>query len=304
MQNAPAENNGNDAPPVDPDQMLDTVQQSLSDLWTDFLARTPFFFAGIGVLIVTWVIAKIVVYTLSRVMHPRRFSRSLRDLIKQLASVVVWVAGLTVAAVIIFPGMTPAKVLAGLGIGSVALGFAFKDIVENFLAGVLILWRFPFNPGDFVECGDAAGEVEEVTIRMTLLRCTNGELLVLPNAKLFKEPVTVRTHRPARRVTVIAGVSYDTDVDQAREIIQKAVAGCESVDKEEPIQIFAQEFASSSVNFEVTWWTGATPLDERKSRDEVISAVKRALDDAGIEIPFPYRTLTFKESLNVSRDGE
>ena len=72
-----------------------------------------------------------------------------------------------------------------------------------------------------------------------------------------------------------------------------------------PVQIFAREFNSSSIDFEVTWWTGSKPVDERRSRDEVVAAVKRALDEAGIEIPFPYRTLTFKEPLSLSRgEGE
>lgn len=307
MQNAPpveAANNPADPPPdpapQTPDEMLDTVQRSLGDLWEDFLARTPFLVAGIGVLILTWIAARIATSVARRMLKSNRVSRGLRDLITQLTTVVVWVAGIVVAAVVVFPGMTPAKVIAGLGIGSVALGFAFKDIVENFLAGVLILWKFPFDPGDFIEVGDVAGTVDEVTIRMTILSQTNGELVVLPNAKLFKESVNVWTHNPVRRVTVIAGVSYDTDVDEAREVIHKAVETCDTVNRDKPVEIFAQEFASSSVNFEVTWWTGATPLEERKSRDQVVAAVKRALDDAGIEIPFPYRTLTFKEALPLA----
>ena len=92
-------------------------------------------------------------------------------------------------------------------------------------------------------------------------------------------------------------------MDASREVIRKAVEGCATVHKNKPIEIFAQEFADSSINFEVTWWAGPTPLDIRKSRDEIIAAVKRALDDAGIEIPFPYRTLTFKEPLHTRTDA-
>jgi len=90
------------------------------------------------------------------------------------------------------------------------------------------------------------------------------------------------------------GVAYGEDVDQSREVILEAVRGCESVEGIRTVEVFAQEFASSSINFEVAWWTGAKPLDIRRSRDEVVGAIKRAWDEAGIEIPFPYRTLTFK----------
>jgi len=281
------------------EQSIEMVQQSLFDLWESFLARLPFLLAGLAVLVLTAVVSKIAQYVFRRLFASQRIKRGLRDLLLQIISVSAWVVGLTVAAVIVFPGMTPAKVLAGLGIGSIALGFAFKDIVENFLAGILILWRFPFDPGDYIRCGDVIGKVEEVTIRMTIVRQTDGELVVVPNAQLFKNAVNVLTSGPLRRVTVICGVAYDEDVDSCRKIIKQAVEACQTVSGDKPVEIFAQEFASSSINFEVTWWCKPTPLDVRTSRDQVVAAVKRALDDAEVEIPFPYQTLTFKQPLEV-----
>lgn len=290
--------------PTTPDEMTNAVMTSLADLWTDFLARLPFLAAGVGVLVVCWFVSLAVQWGLRRFLVASRFKRSLRDLILQLASVAVWVIGLVIAAVIIFPGMTPAKVLTGLGIGSVALGFAFKDIVENFLAGVLILWKFPFDPGDYIECGGSAGTVEEVTIRMTELRKTNGELVVLPNARLFKEPVIVRTSRGMRRMTEMAGVAYEADLDQARDVIQQAVAACDTVRDGQPIEIYLHGLGASSVDFAVTWWCGALPAEERASRDQVMSSVKKGLDAAGIEIPWPQQVVSFKTPLSVDRQEE
>lgn len=118
----------------------------------------------------------------------------------------------------------------------------------------------------------------------------------------FKNPVTIRTAKDVRRTTIICGVAYGEDVDKAREVIAKAVRSVDTVrDDVRDVEIFAQEFADSSINFEVTWWTGTKPIDIHASRDKVVSAVKRALDDVGIEIPFPCRTLTFKEPLALSR---
>ncbi len=279
---------------------LDIVWQSIFDLWTGLLESLPLLFAGVIIFVFTWITAKLVDRVLSRALRDSWFKRGFKDLLLQMATVFVWVAGLTVTAVIVFPGLTPAKVLAALGIGSIALGFAFKDIVENFLAGILILWRFPFDPGDFIRWGDIEGKVEEITIRMTLIRKSDGVLVVLPNATLFKEPVDVLTNQNSRRVTVICGIAYGENIDEARGVIQKAVESCDTRTKDKPVQIFAQEFADSSINFEVTWWCGSTPVDVRRSRDQVVAAVKRALDDAGIEIPFPYRTLTFKEPLHIN----
>ena len=280
---------------VNVEQSVDKVTRSLSALWNDFLRRAPFFVAGLVVILLTWVVSKIVQAVLHRTLDGRKKIRgSFKDLVKQLASIGVWIIGLMTAAVVTFEDFTPAKVLTVLGLSSVAFGFAFKDIFENFFAGILILWRYPLDKGDVITVNDITGRVEDITVRNTMLRRMDGRLAVIPNAILFKNAVDVVTSRATRRQTVICGVAYDEDVDASREVIKKAVEACKSVSGAGDVQIFAQEFAASSVNFEVTWWTGSTPLEERESRDEVVAAVKRALDEAGIEIPFPYRTLTFK----------
>ena len=233
-----------------------------------------------------------------------KLRKSLKELFTLLISIFVWVLGIMIAAVIMFPGLTPASMLAGLGIGSVAIGFAFKDVFENFLAGIIILFRREMRIGDYIECEDIEGQVDQIAIRESHIRQTDGQLVIVPNSILFKNPVTVRTSLEKRRVTVICGVAYDVDLAEARSVIQKAVEACDTVEQDEkPIQVFAKEFGDSSINFEVTWWTGSKPVDVRSSRDQVISSIKRALDAANIEIPFPYRTLTFKEPLPVRQEN-
>ena len=284
---------------VDWEDSVDTVRMSLLNLWRDFIRRVPFIVAGVVVLLITAVIVAIVRRVLRKALDRKRIRYSLRDLAEQLTRIGLWTLGLLVSAVIMFPGITPSKVLTVLGLGSVAIGFAFKDIFENFFAGVLILWRYPFDRGDFVACGEIKGCVEEITIRNTMIRRLDGELAVVPNATLFKETVDVLTNQKFRRVQITAGVAYGEDIDRSRKVIEKAVGGCVTVEKDRLPEVFAYEFADSSVNFEVTWWTGSRPADIRRSRDEVVAAIKRALDEADIEIPFPYRTLTFKEPLRV-----
>ena len=177
---------------------------------------------------------------------------------------------------IAFSTITPGKALTALGVGGVAIRFAFKDVFENFLAGILLLIRDPFSIGDYIDCESIEGQVEEITIRDTHIRQTDGQLVVIPSAMFFKKPVTVCTAK------VVRGV--DTVRDDVRDVENSA-----------------QEFADGEINFEVTWWTGSCPIDIRSSRDKVLAAVKRALDDEGIEIPFPYRALTFKEASPLTR---
>ncbi|MEL6449797.1 MAG: mechanosensitive ion channel family protein [Pseudomonadota bacterium] len=239
----------------------------------------------------------------------RRFTRHLRsnlqDVAVLLTRVFLWTVGLLIAATIAFPTLSIANVFAAAGVGGLAIAFAARDTLENFFAGVNLLVRKTFDDGDYVECEGIEGQVERIAVRETWIRQTDGQLVVAPNKVFFQNPLTIRTNRHIRRTTVICGVAYGEDVDTARDVIAGAVAGCDTVLSDaQPVQIFAQEFADSAINFEVTWWTQSKPVDIRRSRDEVVSAVKRALDDAGIEIPFPYRTLTFAEPLRTEAVGQ
>lgn len=267
------------------------------------LDASPRILAAIVVLTITWLIATImrpVIVGLGRRFH---FRRNLIDVLRMLAAISIWIGGLLVTVTILFPTITPGRVLTTLGLGSVAIGFAFKDTFENFLAGILILLREPFKIGDYVECDDVDGQVEEITIRDTRIRRTDGQLVVMPNHELFQHPVTVRTDRELRRTTIMCGVAYGENVDDARSVIEAAVRKVDSVRNDvRDVQVFAQAFGASSIDFEVTWWTGSRPIDIRASRDQVVAAVKAALDEAGIEIPFPYSTLTFKEPLHIIRE--
>lgn len=272
----------------------------LREMAVDMIAILPQVAIALAVIFVTWLAAKGARVITRRLLDHARFRASLKNLFQLLVSLGVWVLGIMVAAIIAFPNLTPTKILAGLGIGSVAIGFAFKDIFENFLAGIIILLRREMRIGDFIECEGLEGQVDKILVRETHVRQTDGQLVIVPNSLLFKNPLTIRTDLDQRRTTIICGVAYGEDVDEAREIIKRAVEDCDSViTGSRPVQIFAQEFADSSINFEITWWTGSKPVDIRRSRDEVVSAVKRALDDAGIEIPFPYRTLTFNSPIPV-----
>ncbi len=266
------------------------------------IAILPQLFVALIVLALTWLLAKLVKAVVGRALDRSSMRQSLRDLVKMLSGLGVWVLGIMSAAIVLFPNLTPASMLAGLGIGSVAIGFAFKDTFENFLAGIIILLRREMRIGDHIDCEELEGRVESIAIRETHIRQTDGQLVIVPNSILFKNPLTIRTDQDQRRTTIICGIAYGEDVAQSRDVIRKAVEACETVIQDtSPVEIFAQEFADSSINFEVTWWTGSKPIDIRTSRDEVVEAVKKALDDAGIEIPFPYRTMTFKEPLSINR---
>ncbi|WP_375287749.1 mechanosensitive ion channel family protein [Sphingomonas sp.] len=265
-----------------------------------FVQMLPQFAIALVVIIVVAMVAKSARRLAEWLLRRTELRGTLVNLAETLLGVAIWTVGLLIAAAIVFPGVTPGNILAVLGLGSVAIGFAFKDIFENFLAGVLIMLRKQMRLGDMIECQDVEGRVEAISLRDTHLRELGGELVVVPNAYLFKNPVRVLTQGKTRRHTVEVGVAYDVDLDAAREVIAQAVRSAPDVNADKAVEVYAKEFGDSSINFLVRWWAGAQPVDAHKTRDEVVRAIKRALDAEGMEIPFPIRTLVFPAAVPIA----
>ena len=281
-----------------------TLRTQLQTMGKGFVEALPSLAIAFFIILITWIVARFAVRISDAVVGRTEIRSSLKNLIDTLVRLGIWTLGIFIAAVVVIPDLTPASLLAGLGIGAVAIGFAFQDIFENFLAGVLIMLREKMRIGDVIECEDITGKVEHITLRETHVRKLSGELTVVPNSILFKNPVEIFTDVDQRRHQVVVGVSYDTQLDHAADIIRRAVEGVDDVLASKGVDIFAQEFNSSSVDFLVRWWAGSTPRAGWESKDKVIRAIKAALDDAGIEIPFPYVTHTFKETVPVSQLGD
>ncbi len=278
---------------------IGTLRNEVQEMARGAVALLPNLAIAFTVVLITWFVAKFALRIADLIIGRTKLRPSLRNLVDTMVKLAIWLFGLMIALTILMPGLTPASLVAGLGIGAVAIGFAFQDIFENFLAGVLIMVREKMRIGDVIECEGITGKVEYITLRETHVRKLSGELTIVPNSILFKNPVEIFTDDVKRRHEIVAGVSYDTDLDEAAAVIRAAVEGVDQVDTEMGVDVFAMEFNSSSVDFKVRWWAGSTPRNMHESRDAVVRAIKRALDDAGIEIPFPYVTHTFKEALPI-----
>jgi small-conductance mechanosensitive channel len=179
------------------------------------------------------------------------------------------------------PGLTPGSIFAGLGIGALAIGFAFQDIFENFLAGVLIMVRDRMRIGDNIECQSITGKVERITLRESHIRQPSNELTIVPNSVLFKNPVKITTASPSRRFEIQVGIVTDHDMDAAAAAIRKAVEAVDGIDDKHPIDVFARGFESSAVTFLVRWWSSARAKDFI-IQDAVVRGIKRALDEKQI----------------------
>lgn len=211
-----------------------------------------------------------------------------RDLAHMLSSFAFWCTnflGFLVVLTILLPSMRPVDIFASLGLGSVALGFAFKDILQNWIAGFFILIRRPFHRGDQIKVGDIEGTVQAVETRATLVKTYSGRLVIIPNSDIYTRSVTVHTAYEERRVEVVVPVGLEVDLEQAVEVFRKAVLGIDSVLAEPPPDVLPWEFSQNNVNIRVRWWTKPQRTYEVRTRAAVICAIKRASEDAGIALP-------------------
>jgi small-conductance mechanosensitive channel len=280
--------------------LIDRMQEMAAQL----VRMLPQLAIAVFVLLITWAVANLVRGAIGRVTARTRLRPSLSALFVTLAGILVWIFGVLASLAVIFPGVNAGSLITVLGFGSVAIGFAFRDIFENFLSGVLIMLRRKMRIGDLIECEGIEGRVEQTTLRETYIRRLDNQLTIVPNSFLFKNPVRILTDAKLRRYEITVGVAYDTDLDKAAALIAEAVSPLDGVDKRKPVDVFAREFGESSIDFTVRWWSGSKQLDMHQSRDRAVRAIKRALDKAGIEIPFPQRVHWFREPLALGGDKE
>ncbi len=206
----------------------------------------------------------------------------------RIAKIVFSVVGLALALTIVAPSIDLGTLVGSLGIGSVAIGFAFKDILQNWLAGMLILIRKPFTIGDQIEAGGFEGTVEEIETRATIIKTYDGEHVLIPNSQLYTNPVVVKTRTALSRGEYTVGISYDADIDEALSLMEAELGKINGIMDEPKPDAFAWELGDSSVNVKARWWTQAERAEQVRIRGEAVRAIKYALDEAGIEIPFPH----------------
>ncbi|MEP5938942.1 MAG: mechanosensitive ion channel family protein [Erythrobacter sp.] len=277
--------------------MFNTINNQINSIIYSIGEAIPGIVIALILLMITGIIASFAVKITDKLVGKTELRPSLRNLTETMVKLGVWLIGIFICAIVVFPDLTFTSMIAGLGIGAVAIGFAFQDIFENFFAGILIMLREKMRIGDVIECEGIEGKVEHINLRETHVRKLSGELTVVPNSILFKNPVEIITDEPKRRHSVVIGVSYDTELDHAAKVIRTAVEAIEDIDTDKGVDVFAQEFNSSSVDFLVRWWAGSSNRAGWETKDSVVRAIKRGLDEAGIEIPFPYITHTFKQDV-------
>jgi len=196
--------------------------------------------------------------------------------------------GLLLSVTIAFPSFTIGNLVSALGITGIAIGFAFKDIFENFLAGILILITEPFEIGDQIVFGSFEGTIEEIETRATKMRTYDGRLVIIPNADLYKGSFIVNTAFPTRRLQYDVVIGNGDDIQAAKRLMLDALKDLPGVEAEPAPDVLLLDYADNGVKLRIRWWiTPPRKSDALALQDQVLEAVKAALTAHGVDLPYP-----------------
>ncbi|MGC1503314.1 MAG: mechanosensitive ion channel family protein [Sulfitobacter sp.] len=265
------------------------------DAWLDGLIRL---LPNIGVAIVVFFIFWLLGRGLSVLVHRSAEKRNRTSLAEVGGALVKWamiIIGVMLAVTIIAPSVTPGDLFAGLGVSSVAIGFAFKDILQNMLAGILILLRQPFSVGDQIVSGGHEGTVEKIETRATFIKTYDGCRVVIPNSDIYTDSVVVRTAFDERRSQYDIGIGCNDDWKEARRIMVDTCATVEGVSQDPGPETIPIELGDFANVIRLRWWTKSDRASQIHVFGEVLQAVYLELDKAGIDMPYPTQVHLFHD---------
>ena len=283
---------------------ISTLLDKMQAMLNGFISLLPNIVLALIVFTIFFFIARAIKKTVRNLTQDRRQARNLGMVLGRLAQGATILVGLFIALSIVIPSLKASDLVQLLGISGVAIGFAFKDILQNFLAGILILLTEPFRIDDQIVFKNFEGTVENIQTRATTIKTYDGRRIVIPNSELFANSVTVNTAFENRRLQYDIGIGYSDNIDEAKRLILEAIHGTEGVLENPAPDAIVVELAGSSVNIRARWWVQPPRrADYLDFQDRVLTNIKNKLMANGIDLPFPTQQILFHDQTEAT-DGD
>jgi small-conductance mechanosensitive channel len=272
---------------------VDIQNEAARQLFADLVFL---FYLGVGTLSL-WRLADYAVDLYGERIAPHTDDATLRKVLPLVRRFVL--ASLLVGSVTIAVGRLHLEVsflVAVLGVGGLALSLAAQDTIADIIAGFTILVDRPFRIGDRIEIQEIGtwGDVIEIGLRTTRIRTRDNRMVIVPNSAIGKSQIINYTYPdPQYRIETDVGIAYGTDIETARQVLVEAVRRVEGVLPDRPVDALYTEMGDSAMIFQVRWWIESY-VDTRRVIDQVHTALQKALDEAGIESPFPTQKLNLR----------
>jgi small conductance mechanosensitive channel len=285
-------------------EAISTLLDKMQAILKGFILLLPNMVLALIVFAVFLFVARAIKKVVRNLTRDRRQARNLGMVLGRLAQGTTILVGLFISLSIVIPSLKASDLVQLLGISGVAIGFAFRDILQNFLAGILILLTEPFQIDDQIVFKNFEGTVENIETRATTIKTYDGRRIVIPNSELFTNSVTVNTAFDNRRLEYDIGIGYGDDIDEAQGLILEAIHETHGVLETPAPDAIVVELAGSTVNIRARWWV-APPrrLDVLDMQDRVLTNIKNKLMANGIDLPFPTQQILFHDQTEAT-DGD
>ncbi|GAO56876.1 mechanosensitive ion channel family protein [Novosphingobium sp. MD-1] len=248
------------------------VENTLAGIWNSFFSILPNIVGGLVFLLVCWGITRLIRRWICS-LTARRNRSDLGGLLSSIATISMMTLAVLVAMAIVFPSVSPSGILSTLGIGSVAIGFAFRDILQNLFAGILTVINQPFARGDIIAVAGAEGEVERVEARATIIRTADGRLVAMPNATIYTSPLTIDPVDGPRRDQISVTAPGGEDLGTLIATLRQRLKGLTGVLDQPAPQVICEGVAGLDVQLVIRWWTATKGERRQDTHSAVVNAV-------------------------------
>lgn len=283
---------------------LSSAQSLLSQLWENFVYRLPGLALGLVIMAAFILLAPHIAKVLVKPLTRTTTSPLLRSVIQRSVSLVLILLGIYLF--LFLAGLTgfAIAVVSGTGVVGLILGFAFRDIAENFISSLLLTIQRPFRIGDIVQINDFTGIIQKVTARATTLVDFDGNHIQIPNATIYKGVIKNLTANPLMRGQFVIGVGYDADIQHAQQMAQEITSAQDNVLIDPEPQILIDELGPSTYNIKVYFWVDVEKTSVLKMASVLMRKITQAFLEANISMPDDARERIFPEGMHIYHASE
>jgi len=279
-------------------QIEDSFEKASTKIfeWIDsFIIMLPNLFVGIIVLILFYILARLSKKGAFKLLGKTSHNTVIQILASNFTFYLVFGIGIFIVLTVLDLQKTVTSLLAGIGVLGLALALAFQEIVSNFISGIILAVKKPFQIGDIIKIQENMGTVNRTNLRTVVIQNFEGQELYVPNRLFIQNPIFNFSILRSRRINLESRVSHKDDLEFVEDLIVKTLKSLEGVIHHDKMIFTYTEFAESAVKFEIRFWINY-PNEQAflNMRNKAIIAIKKAFDQHGITIPFPIRSLDFK----------
>jgi len=281
---------------------LGNLLEKLIGWFNAIIENIPNFILAILVLIVSYFAAKYVSRLVKKLVDKQIEQDSIKNALARVVAVLVVALGLFIALGVLNLGKALTSLLAGAGVVGLAIGLALQGTIANTFAGLVLSFRKKIQIGNWVETTGYSGEVIDINLKDFTLKEADNNIVIIPNKTILENPMKNYSLTTKMRIFLECGVGYESDLEEVQRITKEAIANTfDQVKSSGDVEFYYTEFGDSSINYLCRFWIEAeSMLEKLKAKTKAIIEIKKAYDAAGINIPFPIRTLEFNNKLDLN----